>query len=134
MKFLFALTSIALLSGCITVTDSGGGSRFYQSQSPTQMGAAIFTREIGPQDTAVNFEVSDPKVGDKPITVGFVGDANWKGDLRKLPYGRKTATLSRCRAPTTKVGRTSTILRHTILRWLTFIRSINAPLPSENYW
>lgn len=33
------------------------------------------------QDSAVTFEVFDPKIGDQPINVGFVGDKNWKGDL-----------------------------------------------------
>ena len=31
------------------------------------------------QDSAVTFSVLDPKKGKKPIEVGFVGDAGWKG-------------------------------------------------------
>ena len=81
MKILPAVAALALLAGCVSIQDSGGGSRFIQSQSPTQMGTAIITKEIGMQDSAVIFEVRDPKIGDKPINVGFVGDDKWKGNL-----------------------------------------------------
>ena len=83
MKPIFALPLALLLGGCITVKDSGGGSRYIQSSSPTQMGEAIIRKEIGMQDSAVIFEVRDPKKGEKPINVGFVGDEKWKGDLPK---------------------------------------------------
>ena len=79
MKFLFALTLVAFASGCISVQDKNGGSRFYQSQSPTKMGAAIFTKEIGFQDTAFIFEVRDPKSGEKPVNIGLVGDQGFQG-------------------------------------------------------
>lgn len=79
MKLLCALSLLGLTTGCISVEDSGGGLRFVESVSPTAMGKAIFTREVGPQDTAINFDVIDPKVGTKPINIGFVGDENWKG-------------------------------------------------------
>lgn len=83
MKFLFALSLLGLTTGCISVEDSGGGSRFVTSLSPTSMGKAIFTKDVGPQDSAVNFQVVDPKIGEKPITVGFVGDDKWKGTMPK---------------------------------------------------
>ena len=79
MKFLFALTLVAVASGCVSVRDENGGTRFYQSQSPTNMGAAIFTKEIGFQDTAFIFEVRDPKVGEKPIHIGLIGDEKFQG-------------------------------------------------------
>ncbi len=78
-----AALALALISGCVSVKDSGGGSRFYQSKSPTQMGAAIFTKNVGFQDTAVTFEVIDPKKGAAPIEVGLVGDAGWQGFMPK---------------------------------------------------
>ena len=87
MKLLLHAAALGLavagLSGCVTFTDSGGGSRALQSESPSALGTAIFTKEIGPQDSAVNFQVIDPKVGAAPVTVDFVGDANWKGEPPK---------------------------------------------------
>ena len=81
MKFSLALAAFALVTGCVTFKDGGGASRALQSKSPSGVGTAIFTKEIGPQDSAVNFEVLDPKAGEKPVSVGFVGDAQWHGDL-----------------------------------------------------
>lgn len=85
MKPIFALAIFALATGCVS---SGGGSSIgdvtsLRSPSPTQMGAAIFTKHIGFQDDAVSFEVIDTKVGAKPIDIGFVGDAKWKGEMPK---------------------------------------------------
>ena len=79
MKPLIALALAILLSGCISVQDKNGGSRFIQSNSLTQRGTAIFTKEIGPQDTAITFEVIDHKVGEKPIHIGLVGDEKFRG-------------------------------------------------------
>ncbi len=81
MKPLLILATALALGGCITVSDKGGGSRFVRSESPSQMGTATITKEIGLQDTAVTFYVLDPKRGAKPIKVGFVGDAGWQGTL-----------------------------------------------------
>ena len=93
MKSAIIALALALLGGCISVQDAGGGTRFYRSLSPTQMGAAIFTKEIGPQDTAVRFAVLDAKVGDQPIEVGLVGDANWKGNLPKKAVWSKDGSV-----------------------------------------
>lgn len=93
MKSIFALPLITLVAGCISVQDSGGGSRFVSSLSPTAKGEAIFTKEIGPQDSAVNFEVIDSKVGAKPITVGLVGDDKWKGKMPHAAVWSKDGTV-----------------------------------------
>ena len=93
MKSAIIPLALTLLGGCISVQDAGGGTRFYRSLSPTQMGAAIFTKEIGPQDTAVRFAVLDAKVGDQPIEVGLVGDANWKGNLPKRAAWSKDGSV-----------------------------------------
>ena len=93
MKPIFALPLIVLVAGCISVEDSGGGSRFVSSLSPTAKGEAIFTKEIGLQDSAVNFEVIDAKVGAKPITVGLVGDDKWKGKMPHAAVWSKDGTV-----------------------------------------
>ena len=82
MKPHFALVAL-LLTGCVTVQDKNGPSRFIESQSPTQIGTAIITKNIGWQDSAVIFEVRDPNKGAEPIQVGSVGDELWQGDLPK---------------------------------------------------
>ena len=83
MKLSLGVAALFFATGCISVRDSGGGTRFIQSKSPTQMGAAIFTKNVGFQDTAVTFEVIDPKKGAAPIEVGLVGDAGWQGFMPK---------------------------------------------------
>lgn len=93
MKPFCALSLVGLTIGCISVTDSGGASRFVRSVSPTQLGEAIFTREVGLQDTAIKFDVIDPKVGTKPINVGFVGDENWKGITPKKAVWSKDGSV-----------------------------------------
>lgn len=86
-------SAIALILGGCTISDGGGGSRFVQSSSPAQMGEAIFIKDIGPQDSAVIFEVREPKKGAKPINVGFVGDANWKGVLPRAATWSKDGSV-----------------------------------------
>ncbi len=93
MKPILALTLVVLAGGCISVQDSGGGSRFVSSLSPTAKGEAIFTKEVGPQDSAVNFEVIDSKIGAKPINVGFVGDDKWKGKMPHAAVWSKDGTV-----------------------------------------
>lgn len=87
------VSAIALILGGCTISDGGGGSRFVQSSSPTQMGEAIFTKEIGLQDSAVIFEVRDPKKGAQSINVGFVGDAKWKGVLPRAAAWSKDGSV-----------------------------------------
>ena len=93
MKSLCALALFGLTSGCISVKDAGGGSRFIESQSPTQMSKAIFTREVGPQDTAIIFDVIDLQVGTKPINIGLVGDDKWKGVAPKKAVWSKDGSV-----------------------------------------
>ena len=93
MKPIFGLSAVALATGCISIQDSGGGSRFVSSLSPTAKGEAIFTKEVGLQDSAVNFEVIDPKVGAQPINVGLVGDDKWKGKLPHAAVWSKDGTV-----------------------------------------
>lgn len=93
MKPIFALPLLVLVAGCISVQDSGGGSRFVSSLSPTTKGEAIFTKDIGAQDSAVIFEVVDSKVGAKPINVGFVGDDKWKGKMPHAAVWSKDGTV-----------------------------------------
>ena len=57
------------------------------------MGQAIFTKEIGMQDTAIIFEVSDPKISAKPINIGFVGDAHWKGQPPRAAVWSKDGSV-----------------------------------------
>ena len=93
MKHSLAVAALAFLAGCVSIEDGGGGTRAFQSQSPTAMGTAIFTKEVGPQDSAVNFEVIDPKIGAQPLTVGFVGDANWKGQMPRAAVWSKDGSV-----------------------------------------
>ena len=93
MKHLFGVAALALATGCISVKDSGGGTRAFTSGRPTGTGTAIFTKEIGLQDTAINFEVFDPKADTAPITIGFVGDANWKGEMPKNAVWSKDGSV-----------------------------------------
>ena len=93
MKLFFAVAALTLTCGCISIQDSGGGSRALQSKSPTGLGTAIFTKEIGPQDNAVNFDVIDPKVGDKPIDIGLVGDDKWQGKMPRQAVWSKDGSV-----------------------------------------
>lgn len=93
MKHLFAVAALAFLVGCISISDDGGSSRFYQSNSPTGMGAAIFTKNVGFQDTGFDFSVRDPKIGAKKVEIGFVGDQGWQGFAPKNAVWSKDGSV-----------------------------------------
>lgn len=57
------------------------------------MGAAIFAKEVGFQDTAITFYVRDPKVGAKAINLGFAGDQGWQGNPPKAANWSKDGSI-----------------------------------------